>query len=361
MLERLHALDDARGEVLVGGDACGGGLLDDRAPAGELGDEHVAAVADDRRVDVLEGLGVRPHARGVQARLVREGVLAHVGLGGVGHAVEQLVHEVRRLGQARQVLGREQRHAHLQLQVRDYRDEVRIARALADAVDRALHVRGARFHRGERVGDRAAGVVVGVDAEREAGQRFAHDRERGADLRRQRAAVGVAQHDALGARLGGRAQAVERVAGVQREAVEEVLRVEQHALARAGEERDGLGDHREVLLTRDAHDLLHVQHRGLAHDRAHRREALREHPQPLVLRRGHLAPAGHAEGHHLRARELHLGEQREQLLLLRVRGREARLDHVHAELVERADDAQLLLRGQAHAAAAHAVAQGGVV
>ena len=59
------------------------------------------------------------------------------------------------------------------------------------------------------------------------------DREGRADLRRQRAAVGVAQHDALGARVGGGAQAVERVAGVEGEAVEEVLGVEQHALARA--------------------------------------------------------------------------------------------------------------------------------
>jgi len=37
------------------------------------------------------------------------------------------------------------------------------------------------------------------------------------------------------------------------------------------------------------------------------------------------------------------------------------LDHVHAELVEGVDDAQLLLGGERHAAAAHAVAQGGVV
>ena len=114
--------------------------------------------------------------------------------------------------------------------------------------------------RGQRVGHGAAGVVVAVDAERDARQRFAHDRERRADLRRQRAAVGVAQHDPLGARVGGRAQAVERVARVEREAVEEVLGVEQHALAGLHEEGDRVGDHREVLLARDAHDLLDVQH-----------------------------------------------------------------------------------------------------
>ena len=47
---------------------------------GELGDEHVAGVADQRRVDVLEGLRVGLDAGRVQARLVREGVLADVGL-----------------------------------------------------------------------------------------------------------------------------------------------------------------------------------------------------------------------------------------------------------------------------------------
>ena len=83
----------------------------------------------------------------------------------------------------------------------------------------------------ERVGDAAAGVVVRVDPQRRAGQRFGDDRERRADLRRQRAAVGVAQHQTLGARLGGGAQAVQRVARIEREAVEEVLGVEQHPLA----------------------------------------------------------------------------------------------------------------------------------
>ena len=44
-----------------------------------------------------------------------------------------------------------------------------------------------------------------------------------------------------------------------------------------------------------------------------------------------------------------------------LRRREAGLDHVHAERVQRVHHAQLLLGGEGHAAAAHAVAQGGVV
>ena len=117
-------------------------LLDDRAAARELGDQHVAVVADDRRVDVLEGLRFRAHACSVQAGLVCERVLADVRLRRVGRAVEQLVNEVCRLGQLGELLGREQRHAHLQLQVGDDRDQVRVAGALADAVDGALYLRG---------------------------------------------------------------------------------------------------------------------------------------------------------------------------------------------------------------------------
>ena len=67
----------------------------------------------------------------------------------------------------------------------------------------------------------------------DARQRFGDDGEGGPDLRRQAAAVGVAQHQALGAGPGGRAQAVQRIARVEAEAVEEVLGVEQHALAGA--------------------------------------------------------------------------------------------------------------------------------
>jgi hypothetical protein len=59
----------------------------------------------------------------------------------------------------------EHRAAELELQVADEADEVGVAGALAVAVQRALHVRGAGLDRGDRVRDRAAGVVVAVDAQ----------------------------------------------------------------------------------------------------------------------------------------------------------------------------------------------------
>ena len=200
-----------------------------------------------------------------------------------------------------------------------------------------------------------------MDAERHGRQCFTEDRESHPDLRRQRATVGVAQHDPLGPRVGRGPCAVKRIAGIFGEAVEEVLGVEQHALALSDEERDRLADHLQVLLARDAHDLLDVQDRGLSDERAHRREGLRQDPQPLVCISGHLAAACHPERDDLGVIEMLVGEKPEQLLLLRIRRWKAGLDHVHAQRVERVHDAKLLISGEAHAAAAHPVAQGGVV
>ena len=366
VLEVLDALEHPAHELLAGGaglelDPRRGRLLGDRPAARELGDEDVAAVAHHRRVDVLERLRVGANARRVQPRLVREGMLADVRLGGVGGAVEELVDEVRRLGEARQLLGRKHLSTHLQLQVGDHRDQVGVAGALADAVDRALHLRRSGFDRRERVGDRAAGVVVGVDAQRDPAERFADDGERRSHCRRQRSAVGVAQDHPLRPRLGRGAQAAERVAGVELEAVEEVLGVEQHALSGGREKRHRVGDHAQVLLARDAHDLLHVQERGLAHERARRDRAAGQHAQPLVGVGGAVAPPRHPEGDQLGALKALAGEQLEQLLLLRVGRGKAGLDQRDPEGVERVHDAQLLLSREAQASAAHAVAQGGVV
>ncbi len=179
----------------------------------------------------------------------------------------------------------------LQLQRRDDRDQVRVPAALAVAVHRALHQPRARLHRHERVRHGAAGVVVGVDADLDRVAELGHHARRGrAHVGRQRRAVRVAERHVLGARLGGRAQAAQGVVGVVAEGVEEVLRVVDHALALAGEERHRVRDHPQVLLGVHLGDLLEVERPGLAHERAHRGEAVGQHPQALVLAR----PSGRA-------------------------------------------------------------------
>ena len=45
------------------------------------------------------------------------------------------------------------------------RDQIGVAAALADAVQRALDLAHAGLDRGQRIGDRLAGVVMGMDAE----------------------------------------------------------------------------------------------------------------------------------------------------------------------------------------------------
>jgi hypothetical protein len=59
--------------------------------------------------------------------------------------------------------------------------------------------------------------------------------------------------------------------------------------------------------------------------------------------------------------DIDVGEHLEQLELLRVGPGEPGLDEVDAELVEPADHSHLLLRGQGHSLALHAVAQSRVV
>ena len=132
---------------------------------------------------------------------------------------------------------------------------------------------------GERVGDRAAGVVVAVDAD--ARRRRARRRRRptaaaiwpGSD-----AAVGVAQHDPLGARVGRGAQAGQRVVAVVRASRRRSARRRRARACRAPARK---ATDSPIIARfssrRRAHDLLDVQAARLADDRADRREAVGEH------------------------------------------------------------------------------------
>jgi hypothetical protein len=287
---------------------------------------------------------------------VRERVLADVRPVRVGRQIEQLVEVVRRLGPALE--RRQAVVSELELQRRDDAGEVGVAAALAVAVERALYERRALGDRRQRVRHPALGVVVAVDPDGGGGERGPGRAHRLGDLARQRGAVGVAQRHVLG--TVRRLQAGGRVSGVVAPAVEEVLGVVDHALALRDQVGDRLGDHRQVLVAPDAHDLLEVQPPRLADERARRRERGGERAQRSVLLRGGAAPAGHAERAHVGAQALVL-EPLEQLGLLRVRGREAGLDERDPEVVEHVGDADLLLHGQRHALSLHPVAQGRVV
>ena len=119
---------------------------------------------------MLVGRRILDHRRGVDAGLGGEGRGADIGRVAVGRAVEDLVEHARHAGQGRQLLGGDADLealgiVRLEQQRRDQRDQIGVAAALAEAVQRALDLAHAGAHRGQRVGDGLLGVVVGVDAE----------------------------------------------------------------------------------------------------------------------------------------------------------------------------------------------------
>src|SRR2546430_17699676 len=65
---------------------------------------------------------------------------------------------------------------------------------------------------------------------------------------REGAAVGIAQHDAIGPRVRGRVERRQRVRWIEPIAVEEMLGVVDHFLAQRLEVGDAVGDHVEVLV-----------------------------------------------------------------------------------------------------------------
>ena len=119
----------------------------------------------------------------------------------------------------------------LELQRRDDRDEIGVAAALAQPVQRALNLARAGAHGRERIRHRLLGVVVGVNADVIAGDMLDHLADDRLDLVRQRAAVGVAQHHPARAFLVGGLGAGEREFRIGLVAVEEMLAVEQHLAA----------------------------------------------------------------------------------------------------------------------------------
>ena len=127
-------------------------------------------VADLLRRHVLVAARVLFHRRHMQPALVRERVLADVRGVPVGCAVQALVDEMRGMRQVRQVIGIETGDvAELEHERRRQRDEIGVAAALAEAIQGALHLAGARAHGRQTVGNRIVGIVVAMDAQLLAG------------------------------------------------------------------------------------------------------------------------------------------------------------------------------------------------
>ena len=128
------------------------------------------------------------------------------------------------------------------------------------------------------------------------------------DLERQRAAVGVAQHEVAGALDDGRLEHPQRELGVALVAVEEVLGVEQHpqAVRRRGTRpsRPPWPRPRRASVCSASVDVVVPR---LADDADRRRARLDQVAQRRVVVDLALRPPGRAEGHERRRVELQLG------------------------------------------------------
>ena len=166
----------------------------------------------------------------MHAALVRERALPDVGLIVAHRQIRQLGDVARHRGQRLELLRTDRRVPQLQLQIPNDRHDVRVAAALAIAVDAALHVRTSGFHRGDGIGHGDLAIVVRMDADH-AVEPFANFRYHLDDTMRQIAAVSVAQAQHVGAGLFRGFERTHGELGFGVIAVEEMLGVVHHFAA----------------------------------------------------------------------------------------------------------------------------------
>ncbi len=308
---------------------------------------------------MLVEVGVDADGGGVQPGLVREGGVADIGLPGVRRLVGDVGDRERHMAQRGQLLVADQRPAVLELQVRDDRGEVGVAGALAVAVHRPLHLADARLDRGDRVRDRATGVVVAVDAQFDA--HLGGGRDDVGHLAGQHPAVGVTQHDDLGAGVRGGADDREGIVSVGSVAVEEVLAVDEDVLAQPDQVGDGVVHHRQVLLQRGAQCVGDVPVVTLGDDADVLGAGIDQRLGQGIGGSAAASLAGRAEGDQTGIAELQLGLRGlEEGGVVGVRARPATLDEGDAQTVQQPCDAQLVGHRQPQALLLGPVAQGGV-
>jgi hypothetical protein len=315
---------------------------------------------DPLRVDVLIGVGRFQDRRDMDAALVGEGGMAGVGLVIVVLQVGDFGDEARQTGQLAQAFVRQHRMAHLQLQIGQEGDQIGIADPLAVAVDGALHHRRAGTHRRQRIGHRAAAVVVAVHAEPHIREARHHRAGDGLHLPGQLAAVGFAQHQPVGPRLRRSAQGRQGILRIGQEAVVEVLGVEHHFPALPFDPGHTVANHRQVLFRRGHEHMRGVVVPGLA-DQGHRRGAgVDQGAQVGVVLATGVGMAGAAEGGQPR-RQVHAVGTREEIRVLGVGTGPAAFDVMHAERRQAMRDGQLVFDGKGDVFALRAVAQRGVI
>ena len=175
------------------------------------------------------------------------------------------------------------------------------------------------------------------------------------------AAVGVTEHEPLGAGFLGGRQHAKCELPVPPVPVEEVLRVEEHVPALITEEPDRVFHHGDALLEGRPERLGHVKIPRFpdeAHDARLGLQEVTEHGTVLSALAG---LAGHPEGGQGRLLQRLLRGQAEELRLAGVRSRPSALDEREPGLIEFVKDPQTILDREGQAGALGSVPERGVV
>jgi hypothetical protein len=243
----------------------------------------------------------------------------------------------------------------LQHQRRNERDEIGIAAALAQAVERALHLPDTGADRGEAVGDGVLGVVMGMDAELAARHMLRHLADDALDLVRQAAAIGVAQHEPARAGRLGRLETAQRVIGIGLVAVEEMLGVEKGLAAARDSGSDRFLDERQVLLERYPEDQHDVEIPGLADEAAALRLGIEDGGESGIVGSAAARALGHAEGDELRV--LKRRRSGKKCRVGRIGAGPPAFDVIDADAVELLRDVALVRHAEIDALRLRAIAQ----
>ena len=292
----------------------------------------------------------------VDAGFVGERIAADDGLVGLGkdsrHVREQLA-GAEQLGGVHAAAERHRVRAHPPRHHDLF--QRRVAGALADPVDRALDLTGARFDGGEGVGHGQAQIVVAVGAEHgplAAGHALPHRAEHRRVFGGRGVAHGVGEVDRGGARVeGGADHAAEKVEVAARGVFGgdlDVVGVAPGALHRPARPL-------ETLLASEPQLVLEVQVGG---GDEHVHPAPRRRPQRLSGAVDVPVVAAGQSGNDRAAHRLGDGSHAAEVALRRTG--EPRFDHVDAEPVELAGQPQLRLRGHGIARRLLPVAERGV-
>ena len=331
---------------------------------GLIGHRNKPGVAHRFGRDMLVGGGVFQDRRGMQPRLVRESRGADIGGRTQRHPVQNVVKTARqpryacqlRLGNACFVTAFV---GLFQQKRRDQRGQVGIAAALAQTVQRALHLPRPGVDRGQRIRHRRPGIVMAMDAEVIArhprGDHGGGDR---AHFGGQGAAVRVAQDHPARASLIGRAATGQRIVGVRLVAVKEMLGVKQRLAPLGHHMGDRSANVFKVFLQRDAKRGSHMVIMRLAHQTDRGRGRIHHRRQHVIIRGRASGAFRHAKGGEGRPR---FGPRVKEIAVGRVRPGPATLDVIDADLVQRLSNRDLFRHRELHALGLLTVAQGGVV